>query len=268
MNARAADGWQEVGEGVFRRRYRSFDLNVSVVIGEGEVLVIDTRSWRAEGEELAEDLRRLTPLPCRQVVNTHAHFDHCFGNASFRDAAIWGHPRCAELLRTRGEEQRAQALAWAAHDDAVAEIHATEIVPPDHLASDQTVLSVGGRAVELHHLGRGHTDNDLVVLVPDVGVLFAGDLLEEGAPPSFEDAFPLEWPATVDRLLAFAPQVIVPGHGDVVAPDFARRQRDELAAIAALCRQLLSGELSFEEALRSAPYPEGYARPALNRVSS
>ncbi|HEX9342349.1 MAG TPA: MBL fold metallo-hydrolase [Actinomycetota bacterium] len=260
--------WQEGGERVYRCRYQSFDLNIGVVVGEGEVLVIDTRSWRAEGEQLREDLRRLTPLPCRQVVNTHMHFDHSFGNASFRGAAIWGHPRCAELLRTRGEEQRAQALAWADQDDAVAEIRATEIVPPDRLAAGETVLSVGGRAVELRHLGRGHTDNDLVVVVPDAGVLFAGDLVEEGAPPLFEDAFPLEWPGTVERLLAIAPPVIVPGHGDVVAPEFARRQRDELAEIASLCRQLLSGELSFDEALRRAPYPDAAARQALNRAAA
>jgi len=47
MTARATQRWQAVGEGVFRRRYRSFDLNVGVVIGEGEVLVIDTRRRKA-----------------------------------------------------------------------------------------------------------------------------------------------------------------------------------------------------------------------------
>lgn len=263
-----AAGWQEVGEGVFRRRYRSFDLNVGVVVGDGEVLLIDTRAWRAQGEELRADLRRLTPLPCRQVVNTHLHFDHTFGNASFRraGAALWGHPRCAALLRTRGEEQRAQALAWAGSADAAAEVRATEIVPPDHLVSDQAVLSVGGRAVELRYLGRGHTDNDLVVLVPDAGVLFAGDLLEESGPPMFEDAFPLEWPATVERLLALAPRVIVPGHGDLVDPGFAARQQRELERMAALCREVASGSLSRREALRRAPYPEAHARHALNRV--
>lgn len=71
--------WREVGEGVFRRRYHALDLNVGAVLGDGEVLLIDTRSWRAEAEELRDDLRALTSLPCRQVLNTHAHFDHCFG---------------------------------------------------------------------------------------------------------------------------------------------------------------------------------------------
>jgi len=50
-------GWQEVGERVFRFRYRSLDLNVGAVLGDGEVLVVDTRGLAAEAEELLADLR-------------------------------------------------------------------------------------------------------------------------------------------------------------------------------------------------------------------
>jgi glyoxylase-like metal-dependent hydrolase (beta-lactamase superfamily II) len=81
-------GWQEVGHRAYRFRYRSLDLNVGVVLGDDEVLVVDTRSFAAEAAELLADLRALTPLPCRQVVNTHWHYDHCYGNATLRPAAI------------------------------------------------------------------------------------------------------------------------------------------------------------------------------------
>jgi len=258
-------GWQEVGERVFRFRYRSLDLNVGAVLGDGEVLVVDTRSWAAEAEELLADLRALTGLPHRQVVNTHAHFDHCFGNATLRPAAVWGHQRCIENLRTRGEEQRHATMR--AMPDAAGALAAVRIDPPDRAVGDGgATLDVGGRRVELRFCGRGHTDNDLVVLVPDVGVVFAGDLVEEGAPPSYEDAFPLEWPATVDRLLDLAPGIVVPGHGDVVGPDFVRRQRQELAAMADLCGRVVTGELPAAEALRRAPFPEDHARGALERA--
>jgi hypothetical protein len=40
--------------------------------------------------------------------------------------------------------------------------------------------------MDLRALGRGHTD--LVVRVPDAGVVFAGDLVAQGAPPALEDA--------------------------------------------------------------------------------
>jgi glyoxylase-like metal-dependent hydrolase (beta-lactamase superfamily II) len=259
-------GWQEVGERVFRFRYRSLDLNVGAVLGDGEVLVVDTRAWAAEAEELLADLRALTRLPHRQVVNTHAHFDHCFGNATLRPATVWGHQRCIDNLRTRGEEQRHATMRGM--PGVAGELAAVRIDPPDRAVADAgATLEVGGRPVELHFCGRGHTDNDLVVLVPDAGVVFAGDLVEEGAPPSYGDAFPLEWPATVDRLLDLAPPTVVPGHGDVVGPDFVRRQRRELAAMADLCRRVTAGELPAAAARRRAPFPEDYAREALERAA-
>lgn len=256
--------WQEVGDRVYRYRYASFDLNVGAVIGDDQVLVIDTRGWRAQADELRRDLRRLSPLPWRQIVNTHAHFDHCFGNELFSGAAIWGHERCAENLRTRGEEQRSNMIAGM--PGAAKELAEVEIVPPDHLVDERATLLVGGREVELRYLGRGHTDNDLAVLVPDAGVVFAGDLVEEGAPPSYGDAWPLEWPETVDRLLAVAPPVVVPGHGDVVDLTFVRRQAEEVAAMAELCRLVACGELAPELALRRAPFPEHQGRLALERA--
>jgi glyoxylase-like metal-dependent hydrolase (beta-lactamase superfamily II) len=184
--------WQEIGDRVYRMRYRSLDLNVGVVVGDDEVLVVDTRSFAAEAAELLADLRRLTRLPCRKMVNTHWHFDHCYGNATLRPAAIWGHQRCAAQLRGQGEERRRKLMA--AHPELAGELAAVALDPPDRPVGDAGAeLEADGRPVELRWCGRGHTDNDLVVVVPDAGVVFCGGLVEEGAPPSFgEDAFPLE----------------------------------------------------------------------------
>jgi glyoxylase-like metal-dependent hydrolase (beta-lactamase superfamily II) len=261
-------GWEEVGDRVFRVRYRSLDLNVGAVLGEDEVLVVDTRSTPAQAAQLVADLCRLTRLPCRQVVNTHAHFDHSFGNATLRPAAIWGHERCAAHLRTLGERERADLLRWL--PEAAAELDGLVLDPPDRLVGDAGAeLGVGGRRVELRFSGRGHTDHDLVVAVPDAGVAFWGDLVEEGAPPVYaDDAFPLAWPATLDRLLAWAPPVVVPGHGDVVGHGFVRGQREQLAAMAELCRRVAAGDLPAAEAVAAAPFPAATARQALARVGA
>jgi glyoxylase-like metal-dependent hydrolase (beta-lactamase superfamily II) len=259
-------GWQEVGEGVFRFRYASLDLNVGAVLGDDEVLVVDTRSFAAEAAELLDDLRDLTRLPCRQVVNTHWHFDHCYGNATLRPAAIWGHRRCIEQLRTRDQARRRATMDD--YPEMAAELAAVVVDPPDRPVDDAGAdLEVGGRRVQLRFFGRGHTDNDLVVVVPDAAVVFCGDLVEEGAPPVYgDDAFPLEWPGTLDRLLAAAPPVLVPGHGDVVGHGFVRGQREQLAAMAELCRRVAAGDLPAAAAVRAAPFPEATAREALARA--
>ena len=86
-------GWQEVGHRVYRFRYRSLDLNVGVVLGDDEVLVVDTRSFAAEAAELLADLRALTPLPCRRwstptgTTTTATATPPCARR-------IWGHRRC------------------------------------------------------------------------------------------------------------------------------------------------------------------------------
>ena len=61
---------------------------------------------------------------------------------------------------------------------------------------DAASLDLGGRQLALRYLGRGHTDNDIVAVVPDAGVLFAGDLLENAPAPGFGDSFPIAWADT------------------------------------------------------------------------
>ncbi len=245
-----ADGWLELGPGVFRRRYAALDQGICAILGHEAALLVDTRSTLAEADALLADLRHLTPLPVTHVVNTHAHFDHVLGNARFVPAEIWAHERCARRLRDHGEQVRAEAMAWAraggpgmaALAEGLAEV---PIVAPDHVVGDDgAVLEVGGRVVELHHPGRGHTDGDLVVAIPDAGVIVAGDLVEEGAPPSFEDAFPLDWPGALDAVVGLARSMaagadaplIAPGHGAVVDVAFVERQARLLRAVAAAAR--------------------------------
>ena len=98
--------------------------------------------------------------------------------------------------------------------DLAADLREVVVDPPDRTFEEQAVVDVGDRQVELRYLGRGHTDHDAIVLVPGTGVMFAGDLLENGAVPSFGDSYPLDWPATVDGLTPLVERIAVPGHGD------------------------------------------------------
>lgn len=250
--------FREVADGVFVRRHESLDLNCGLVVGDGACLVVDTRSHLGEAADLVAAVRRVTSSPWT-VVNTHGHYDHCFGNAAFRPATIWGSRGCAADLLATGEAQRAAQVAeLLAEGDAGGseQVRRAPLDPPDALVDDVAVLDVGGVEVVLRFLGRGHTGHDLVVEVED-GVVFAGDLVEEGAPPAFDDAFPAEWPATLGRLHAMARGAVVPGHGAVVDAAFVGAQREELLAVLAALR---GGRLD------RGPYPEAVMRRAAGRL--
>ena len=100
---------------------------------------------------------------------------------------------------------------------------------PEHLVTS-TVIDLGDRTVSVTHPGRGHTDHDLIVVVPgsDNTVVFCGDLVEESSDPSIDDDSDVAaWPATLDGVLAAAggDAVFVPGHGAAVDVDFIRGQQ-------------------------------------------
>ena len=246
MSSRSApwDRWREVGERVFVRRHKTLDLNAGLVLGEDRCLVIDTRGSEREAAELLRAVRSITHLPY-VVAITHAHFDHCFGNATFAarqpGCEIWAHERCRDELALTGADQRAAIATWLrdSGEQALAdEVETVRIVLPNRTLINDTTIDLGGRSALLYHPGRGHTDHDIVAEIADAGVTFVGDLVEQGAPPSFDDAYPLEWPGTLDNLLDRAGSVIVPGHGDIVDAEFVGRQRVDIAEVAQVARTL------------------------------
>jgi len=239
---------------VYVRRHASFDLNVGLVVGESACAVIDTRLSHAEGRDLAAAVRRVTALPWL-VVNTHGHFDHCFGNTVFLPAEIWGHVRARQMLEAHGEIKRRFFLR------RMPELADVVITPPDRTFDAAATLELGGRRIDLRHLGLGHTDNDIVVEIPDAGVTFAGDLIEHGAPPVFGDAFPLDWPSTLDNLADRVTGAVVPGHGDVVNEAFVRAQAELLAGVARAARTAYDTGVEAD-----VPLPPDVARIAFDRA--
>jgi glyoxylase-like metal-dependent hydrolase (beta-lactamase superfamily II) len=248
--------WREIGDRVHVGRYRYYDQDIGAIVGSDGVLVVDTRTTPGQAREIVEDVAAVTGLSIRWFVNTHWHYDHAFGNATLRPAEGWGHVACSTGLGIHGERMRRRV---ARDEPALAgELAEVTIDPPERLFDDSATVDIGaGRSVELRFLGRGHTDADIVVLVPDAGVLFAGDLLENGAPPYFGDAYPIDWPVTVERMVLLVDGAVVPGHGDVADRAFVERQLTDLRGVAELARVALSEGLAVDEVLANAPWGGG-----------
>jgi glyoxylase-like metal-dependent hydrolase (beta-lactamase superfamily II) len=258
--------WNEVADGVFQRRYDPLDVSVCVVRGAGGLLLVDTRSSHREADEIRADLRVFGDLAVRWVVNTHAHFDHSFGNARFGpgsdiDAPIHGHRRVPAHL---AEYERPMLDDWIARRvEPVADWREVVITPPGVLVDEHMTLDLGDRGADLLHLGRGHTDNDLLVHVPDADTWLAGDLVEESGPPMYgSGSFPLEWPGTVAALARrIGPDTtVVPGHGAPVGRAFVVDQQARLRQVAEVISDLHAAGVPVDDALAQGggrwPFPE------------
>jgi glyoxylase-like metal-dependent hydrolase (beta-lactamase superfamily II) len=259
-------GWNEVADGIFQRRYQPYDVTVCAIVGADGIAVVDTRCNPAEAREVREHLRQLSAAPVRWVVNTHAHFDHYWGNAEFAaprqlpPARFWAHAAAATAMAAcrDGEDPQESALKarlaasspqWA---ERLAEL--VEVVP-EHTFHTEHTLDLGDRGVRLLHVGRGHTDGDLLLHLPEADTLLVGDLVEESGPPAFgSDSYPLDWAPTLDALLARTgpDTVLVPGHGTPVGPAFVREQRDAIRSVADRCTALHAAGVPVAEALSAA----------------
>ncbi|MTD56859.1 MBL fold metallo-hydrolase [Amycolatopsis pithecellobii] len=213
--------WTELGEGVYARRYTHLDQTLGLVVGAERCLVVDTGGDEVQGAEFAAAIREITTVPWL-VVLTHAHFDHHFGTKPFLPCPVWAHERCRAAMGA-DRETWVETFRREHKHELARLLEEAELVPPSHLFTAEVTLDLGGRKVTLLHPGRGHTDHDVAVHVPDAGVLFAGDLVEQGAPP--EIGYPADWPSAIDELLALHPGTVVPGHGEPVDAAFVRRQQ-------------------------------------------
>ena len=257
----ADQGFVEVADRVWVARHAWLDVNVTVVAGGRGLLVVDTLGSEKAARALVEELRGLGRGDVVAVVNTHEHFDHTFGNGALRagwpGVPVMAHEEAAARTATSGELAQRE-YADRPDDPRADEVLATAVVAADVTFSSVRSVDLGDRVAELVHPGRGHTAGDLVVRVPDVDVLVAGDLVEEAAPPSYgPDSFPLDWPASLDFVLGLTggSTVVVPGHGDVVDQGFVRDQRGDVGVVAETIHQLASRSVPLAEALRHTEWP-------------
>lgn len=257
------------------------DANSVFIVNDEDVIVVDTSGAPSTSKEVVAALRKITNKPVRYVVNTHWHDDHIIGDTVYREAfpgvEFIGHTKAREYLPTRGAVDRKGFLAGApmaveilqsllaanesfsggeltaeertSHESdirllelAVEEGPGVPLMLPTITVEDRLTLHRGDRMIDIRHLGRGHTGGDLVVHLPKEGVVITGDLVVWPVPLVGSDqSYVGDWSATLEKVLALKPAVIVPGHGPVLRDDsyvkilarmFASIEQQTAAAVA------------------------------------
>jgi cyclase len=182
--------------------------NAGVVADGDGLTIVDTMMVRSQWEPFAAAVARLG-APVRRVVLTHAHIDHVGGTRAFPNAAVFGSPQTSELLdgAMPVDAYKAFMPAFGAEFDDLAELGTRAVT---HLVTGPAELTARIEVLP----ATGHTAGDLMVLVADADVLFAGDLCFFGVTPLAFQGDPATWADVLDTLPDLA-ATIVPGHGPV-----------------------------------------------------
>lgn len=226
---------EKVADGIYVHYGRHLDIdtgyqgdicNVSFIVGNKGVAVIDTGGSLKVGNQLRAAIRKVTPLPVLYVVNTHVHPDHIYGNAAFlADKPVFvGHDKLANTMELR-RDQYAKLNERLLHEDAIG----SDLIKPTLTVKDKLTLDLGDRKLELIAHPAAHTVTDVSLIDAKTRTLFAGDLLFIERTPVVEaDIKGLI--AEIEKLKASTAEQVVPGHGPVT--------KDWIAALANAQRYL------------------------------
>jgi glyoxylase-like metal-dependent hydrolase (beta-lactamase superfamily II) len=210
-----------VGEpGIPSRDNEGHTSNAGFVVTPQGVVVFDALGTPSLGWDLLQQMRKITDQPIRYIVVSHYHADHIYGLQAFKDHSpgmIIAQERASEYREneeTADEranqrlDQRRQALfPWVDRN--------TRVVAPDITFRQRMVLNLGGRRFVLTYAGPAHSASDMMMMVEPDGVLFAGDIVQNGRIPfmNSDDVDTANWLRALDEVATLDPKFIIPGHG-------------------------------------------------------
>ncbi|MBI3965571.1 MAG: MBL fold metallo-hydrolase [Chloroflexi bacterium] len=199
-----------LGDGIYMYQHTGY-TTVFVVTNEG-VLLGDPMGV-SRSTALRDAIRSVTSQPVRWVVYSHDHSDHASGGAVFRGTAqFYAHQNAIPRLEARRDP---------------------DVVMPDAALGDRAVFTPGGRRVELHWVGRNHSNSSLVLFMPRERLVWAVDFIPIQTLPfrDLGDAWIDEWIESISRVEQLDFTRIVPGHGDMGTREDVRAVREYLSEL-------------------------------------
>ncbi len=208
--------------------------NVAVRVTNDGVILVDNK-FPYSYEMITTEVRKVTSLPIRYVLDTHHHGDHAGSNADFMAASEVISHKNARGNMVRNNQPGAPRVVF----------------------SDETSVFIGGVEVQAHHFGRGHTNGDAVIYFPDLRTVHTGDLFIWGQRSDGSTLSPfmdygnggsgLAWTGTLDGVLELDFDTAIPGHGPVLTKDEVRIFRDRMQTLQDRMREAVDGGVSRDD---------------------
>lgn len=240
---RPDDEITKLADDVYLFRHK-FHQSIFITTPKG-VIVTDPISSDAAAW-LKAKIKTLTDQPVRYVIYSHHHNDHITGGSVFADTALF-------VSQTAARPKILQAAD-------------PQTPVPDLTFTDRMSIDLGGKHVELIYTGRNHSDNSLVVLLPQNRLLFAVDFIpvETVAYRTLADGYPDEWIDSLRQVEGLEFDTLVPGHGKIGTREHVRMFRGYLQDLRAAVQEQVQKGVSLEEAKKNVQLPkyEQWARYA------
>jgi len=191
--------------------------NTLVRVTTDGLIVVDTKNPSDENyTRLMEEIRSVSPLPVKYVLNTHHHPDHVGNNQKFIDAG-------------------AKVVALDALKTRMASDPRTKDIPglPTETFSKEKVLKLGDAEVRAYAFGRGHTGDDTMVYFPDAKVVMVSDQITDATPivDFANGGSAVEWAQELDGVLKLDFETAIPGRGEPKTRADVQAYRDKFVTL-------------------------------------
>lgn len=206
--------------------------NVGIIVGSRATLIVDTGLGIRNGEIILRELAKLSKNTEVYVATTHFHAEHTTGGTAF--------PKTFKFLRPQAQEKDVVEfgasffkLFESRSADFAAVMSGSGYPRADVLFEKDYAIDLGGVRVQLTWLGPTHTRGDTAIFVEGDNVLFSGDLAMKQLFPAFASPYgdATVWLASLDKLEAMRPKVVVGSHGGIGDAAMIGAYREVLKAI-------------------------------------
>jgi len=225
-------------------QYGKAICNAGIIDLGDKTVVYDPFMTPGAARELKVVAEQLTGRTVSLVINSHFHNDHIRGNQVFSpDATIisthftrneiarvepeeqkWEEKHAPTLLKAvkkrmsvAGAQEREELPLWIGYyEGMVQSSHELRITLPDLVFNDSLWILGSKRSIKLVECKNGHTASDAILLIPDEGIAFMGDLLFTERHPWITDGKIESWQETLRKYYEDKSLVTyIPGHGPI-----------------------------------------------------
>lgn len=234
---------QKIAENVYVETSFS-GCNVSFVVTTEGVLMIDTPMAPADALKWRDEIAQYGQV-C-YLVNTEPHIDHFAGNGFF-DGTVVAHEGTREAILNASVEQLRGVLASMLPVSSAPEDDFS-FSPPAITLSQRLTLYLGKHTFKLINMP-GHSPFQVVVYVPEEGVMFTSDNVVNGSPPFMHQALPYEWLESLQQMRQLEADIFVPGHGNICNRGYLRKMSNTVQTWIDAVSEAIDKGMSLEEAL-------------------